>query len=169
MPRAGPRPRSWTESLQVNRSQGGQWLLDLLDLGFPACAGDRRNRYRGDRMPLTCLVEDGRIGRHRSAGARPAQCRGECLERMAEGIVDRRTLEAAVRHAVVAGRVAAHAVAVPGSVLDERTVAVRIPFIGQEVTRPLPAEDVVGRSAPGRALVILVAGEEVEEKPRVVE
>src|SRR5581483_5188196 len=39
----------------------------------------------------------------------------------------------------------------------------------EQVARLLPAKDITRRHAPGRALVILVAGEEVEEQPGVQE
>src|ERR1700733_7265764 len=49
-------------------------------------------------------------------------------------------------------------------VVEERTVARRIAFVGQEVAGPLPAENVVRRIAPRRALIGLVAGEKVQEQ-----
>src|ERR1700733_4640322 len=88
---------------------------------------------------------------------------------MAERVVDSGAFEAAVRHAIVAARVLAHAVLVPLGVVDERTVARRIAFVGQEVAGPLPAENVVRRIAPRRALIGLVAGEKVQEQRGMIE
>src|SRR5262249_49333087 len=51
----------------------------------------------------------------------------------------------------------------------ERLEAGRIALVGQQVTGTLPAEHVERRIAPRRALVGLVAREEVQEQGRVVE
>src|SRR2546425_2240963 len=71
-------------------------------------------------------------------------------------------------HAVSALLVPAGPVVVPVRVLDEllerRGVAVL-----EEVTRLLPAEDVVGGVAPRRALVVHLAHEEVQKERRLVE
>src|SRR5579871_1780818 len=88
---------------------------------------------------------------------------------MCERVIDGRVLESAVSHAVVACGIAANAVAVPLRVLHQRAEGRRVALVRQQVTGPLPTEDVVGRGAPGRALVRLVAGEEVEEQARVIE
>ena len=88
---------------------------------------------------------------------------------MPEQVIDRRALETAVGHAVVAARIAADAVAVPLRVLHQRAKARRIALVRHQIARPLPAEYVVGRIAPRRALVALVAGEEIQVQRRVVE
>src|SRR5208283_967967 len=88
---------------------------------------------------------------------------------MAERVVDGRSLEPAVRHAVVAARISADTVAIPVGVLDERAIRRRIAFIGQQIARSLPAEYVVRRIAPWRALVALVAGEKIQEKSGMIE
>src|ERR1700692_3835802 len=88
---------------------------------------------------------------------------------MAECVVDRRTLESAMRHAVVTPWILADAVFVPLGVVDQRPVARRIPFVGEQVARPLPTEYVVGGIAPGRALIGLVTGEKIQEQRGVIE
>src|SRR6202140_6022403 len=88
---------------------------------------------------------------------------------MTEPVVDRRSLESAMRHAVVAARIFAYAVFFPLSVLDQRPVARRVPLIGEQVARPLPAEYVVGGIAPRRALIGLVAGEKIQEQRGMIE
>ena len=88
---------------------------------------------------------------------------------MTEGIVDGRALETAMRHAVVATGVLADAVAFPLGVLDERLIARRIALVGQQIAGPLPAEHVVRGIAPRRALIGLIAREEIEEQARMIE
>src|SRR5580658_383072 len=136
-------------------------LLNAIDFGAPCGAADRGQRYR-DSARRTLLVGHGGIGRHRSGGARPAQRYGQCLERMAEGVIDGRAFEAAVRHAVVARRVTPDPIRLPVGLLHELAEGVSMAFIGQQVTGALPAEDIEGRGAPRSALVRLIAGEEVQ-------
>src|SRR5258707_13384720 len=87
---------------------------------------------------------------------------------MAECVVDRRTLETAMRHAVVTSRILADSVLIPLGVIDQRLVARRIPLVGVQGARALPTEDVVGGIAPWRALVGLVTGEEIQGKRGVI-
>src|SRR4030088_1264574 len=74
-----------------------------------------------------------------------------------------RRLVAAMGHAVRALLVAAGAVEVPVGRLDQLLEALRI-ALAEQITGLLPAEDVARRHAPGRAMVALVAGQEVEEE-----
>src|SRR6185437_8711018 len=88
---------------------------------------------------------------------------------MSERVVDRGSLEPAMGHAVVASGVAAHAVLVPRGVFHQGLEAARMPFVGEQVTRPLPTEEVVGWSAPRCALIGLIARQEIQEQPGVIE
>src|SRR6267142_6930786 len=85
----------------------------------------------------------------------------------AERIVNGRCFIAAMDHAVGAFLVPAGPVVIPVRVIDEllegRGVAVL-----EEVTRLLPAEDIVGGIAPRRALVIHFTHEEVQKEWRLV-
>src|ERR1700728_2175185 len=88
---------------------------------------------------------------------------------MAERVIDRGSLETTMCHAVVAARIAAHAVHVPRCIFHQRAKARRIALIGKQIARPLPAKYVVGRIAPGRALIGLVSREEIQEQRRMIE
>src|SRR5258708_1544679 len=138
---------------------------------LPAHALDLTQRDRGNRGTISGAdgVFDGQVGRHRAGDARPAHPDLQGLERMAERIVDRRALESAMRHAVVAARILADAVSFPFGVIDQRPVARRIPLIGEQIARSLPTEQVVGGIAPRRALIGLVAGEKIQEQSGMIE
>src|SRR5690606_23528604 len=45
----------------------------------------------------------------------------------------------------------------------------RVPFVDEQIARLLPAEDVVRRVRPWRALVALISGEKVEKQARLIE
>src|SRR5437879_13384214 len=64
---------------------------------------------------------------------------------------------------------AATAVSLPLGLLDELTVALRVGSVRHQVAGTLPAEDRVGGDAPGRALEVHLALQEVEVERRVVE
>src|ERR1700683_2526190 len=136
---------------------------------FTARAFDLTERDR-DTRGVTCSIGvfDRQIRRHRARDARTTHPDLQGLERMAERVVDRRTLESAMRHAVVAARVLADAVLFPLGVIDQRAVARRVSLIGEQVAGPLPAEYVVRRIAPGRALIGLIAGEKIQEQRRMI-
>src|SRR6185312_6259964 len=136
--------------------------IGALDLGY-------RHRGDGTRGSDAITIENRRIGCHRTAQPGSTQGHAERLDRMRERIVHCRALEPAMRHAVVTGGVASHAIVIPRGILHQRLECWRITLVSQQITGPLPAEDVVGRRAPGRALIILVAGEKVEEQPGVIE
>src|SRR5438874_67505 len=87
----------------------------------------------------------------------------------AERVVHGRGLVAAVDHAVTALVVAAPAaVVLPLRRLDELAKGGRVALL-QEIAGALPAEHVVRRVAPRRALEVLLAHEELEEQRRLVE
>src|SRR2546430_2354399 len=86
-----------------------------------------------------------------------------------ERVVDGRGLVAAVDHAVTALFVAAlAAVVLPLRGLHQLLERRRVAFL-KKVARTLPAEHVVGRVAPRRALEVALAHEELEEQRRLVE
>ena len=99
---------------------------------------------------------------------RPPEPNHQSLDRMGERIHCRRRLIAAMGHAVGAFLIAAGAVAVPVGALHELLEGLGVAF-AEQVARPLPAEHVAGRIAPRRALILLIAGEEIEEQGRLVE
>src|SRR3984957_17663605 len=139
-------------------------------LGLAVHVLDLAHRDGRDRRQAGSLrITDGELGRHRTGQLRAPQRSHEGLERMAERVVDGCALEAAVRHAVIAPRVLADAVALPLGVLDERLIGRSVAFVGQQIAGPLPAEHVVCRIAPRRALIGLIAGEEVQEQAGVIE
>ena len=67
-------------------------------------------------------------------------------------------------HTVVALRVAAGSVVVPGSFFHELGEARGVAFVHQQIARLLPPKDVVRRVGPWRALIGLVAGQKIEEE-----
>src|SRR3990172_3738510 len=86
-----------------------------------------------------------------------------------ERLVHGRGLEPAVDHAVLALRVAAlPPVVFPARRLQELLEALGVPFL-QQVAGALPAEHVEGWVPPGRALVVALPHEELEEERRLVE
>src|SRR5204863_15423 len=61
------------------------------------------------------------------------------------------------------------AVLVPVRALHEVLEARRVALVDEQIARPLPTEHVVGRIRPRRALIALVAGEEIDEQARLIE
>jgi hypothetical protein len=80
-----------------------------------------------------------------------------------------RRLKPAVEHAVGTFGIATQAVFLPIGFLHERLETRGIPLICQQITGPLPPEDVAGRDTPGGALVGTIAGQKVEVETGVVE
>src|SRR5262245_51638723 len=95
--------------------------------------------------------------------------RDEHILQAARRVDHRRGFVAAVNHAIAAARVTARvAVLFPLGRLDQFLERLRVTVI-EQVTRLLPAEDVVIRVAPRRALVINLAHQEFQEEDRLVE
>src|SRR6202789_4420221 len=137
---------------------------------LPAHALDlAQGNFRHRPVAQTGGVLDGQVRRDGARDSRPAHPDCQCLERVAERVVDRRALEAAMRHAVVAARVLAHAVFFPLGVLDQRSVGRRVSLVREQITGPLPTEHVIGWIAPRRALIGLVAGEKIQEQRGMIE
>src|SRR5437879_6069624 len=87
----------------------------------------------------------------------------------AERVIHGGRLVPAVHHAVAALLVAAAApVVLPAGGLEQLLEGGRVALL-EEVAGTLPAEDVVGRIAPRRALEFLLAHEELQEERRLVE
>ena len=76
---------------------------------------------------------------------------------------------AAMRHALRALRIAAVAVFVPWSIIQQLLETGCIPFIRKQIARLLPTENVACRISPGRALIVLVARKKIEIKRRVIQ
>ena len=106
--------------------------------------------------------------RHRTFGPHAADRRPNSLERIADRRVGGRRLVAAMGHAIGAFFIAAGAIAVPvgrlHQFLEDADVA-----LAQEVAGLLPTEHVAGRHAPGRAVKLLIARQEVQETAANVE
>src|SRR4029453_17574341 len=112
---------------------------------------------RGSSRPPSRAPGHG--GHHRVPESAPAP----------EGLLDRRGLEPAVDHAVAALLVAAPLpVALPARALEQLLEAPGVALL-QEAAGALPAENVEGRGPPGRALVVPLPHEELEEQRRLVE
>src|SRR5687767_5277641 len=95
---------------------------------------------------------------------RSAQLPLEHLERVGPLRVDaqrRGRLVAAVDHAVLAALVLAAAVLRPVGVVHQ-AVEAAVMLVGDEIARPLPALDVAGRVAPGRAGQLAPATQELQ-------
>jgi hypothetical protein len=74
-----------------------------------------------------------------------------------------------VHHAIAALRIAAGvAVVVPARVVDQVQEGCLVAVL-EQVARALPAEDAEGGIAPGRAVVVARAGQELEEERRLIE
>src|SRR6516225_2301602 len=131
---------------------GREFVLDMA----------REYEFRG------ALLVERNFRRHRSFGAwaehgdleRLPGVRGRCL--------GRGRLVAAMRHAVRALLVLAGAVGVPVRGFHQFVERLGVAF-AQQVAGLLPAENVAGGHAPRRAVIGLVAGEEIEEQVRVDE
>src|SRR5512134_3227773 len=108
------------------------------------------------------------LRRHRSTGPRTSQRDLERFEGPPHGIGHGGGLIAAVHHAVGALLVVARAVAIPvrrfHQIAERRGIA-----LAEEVTRPLPAENVARGISPWGATILLVAGEKVEKQCRLAE
>src|SRR5215510_14064775 len=125
----------------------------------PPTSGVQPSSVVSSVTPLPASEAPGDGGRHGVAEPTP---RGE-------GVVHGRRLVAAVHHAVAALLIsAALAVVLPARRLEQLLEGRRVALL-QEVAGPLPAEHVVGRVAPRRALEVLLAQEELQEQRRLVE
>src|SRR5712691_5868406 len=126
---------------------GGELLIDVA-------------REHELRRPL--LVE-GDFRRHRPLGARTEHGDLERLPGLRDRRLGRGRLVAAMRHAVRAFLVLAGAVGIPVRGLHQLAERLGV-ALAQEVARLLPAENVARRHAPGRAVIGLVAGKEIQEQ-----
>ncbi|KOS92276.1 hypothetical protein DM53_4518 [Burkholderia mallei] len=133
--------------------------LDLLELDFHVA----REHILG-----RTLVVDRNIRRERAFGPDAAHRHLQRLQRMRDRIHHGGGLEAAVDHAVRTLFVVADAVVVPVGRFHQLLEGLHVTFADQ-VARLLPAEHRARRVAPRRALVRLVAGEEIEEQRRLAE
>src|SRR5579862_9053360 len=87
---------------------------------------------------------------------------------MAEAVGDSRRFEAAMHHAVRALLIIADSIGVPVGFLHQLPERAGI-ALAQEIAGPLPPEDIPRGIAPGRAVVCLIAREEIEKQGRLVE
>src|SRR5690349_9606211 len=82
---------------------------------------------------------------------------------MGQRIQRRGRLVAAMRHAVGALFILAGAVGIPIGGLHQLVESLRVAF-AEQIAGLLPAEDVARGHAPRRAMIVLIAGEKVEEQ-----
>ena len=114
------------------------------------------------------LVLEGDVGDHVAFGSGLSDGRPERFQGMSDGVVDGGRLVAAMGHAVGAFFIIAGAVFVPVRGFHQFLEG-RGETLAQEIAGALPAEDIAGRVAPGRAVILLIAGEEIEIERRVAE
>ena len=81
---------------------------------------------------------------------------------MGEGMFDRGALVSAVCHAIVAFRVLTRPIAVPIGLANQFIEGIGIAFIDEQITGFLSTEDVIGRIAPWRAFIGLIAGQKIK-------
>src|SRR5438552_16658423 len=81
---------------------------------------------------------------------------------MAEAVGDRGRFEAAVHHAIRALFIVADAVGILVGFLHQLLERAD-KTLAEQITGPLPAEDVARRISPRRAVIGLIAREEIEE------
>src|SRR6476659_10073132 len=118
--------------------------------------------------PRGPLSGEWNLRRHRSVGTNAAEAKRQRLERMTNGVLNRRCLVTAVDHAVRALFVVARAVGIPVRFFHQLTKRPRIAF-AQQIAGALPAEHVPRRVAPRRTAVLLVACEEIQEQAGLAE
>ena len=83
---------------------------------------------------------------------------------MRDRVIDCRWLKAAVEHAVGTLGIATIAIIFPIRLLKKGFETWGIAFLGQQITRPLPAKDIPGRVTPRGARVGLIPRQKVEEE-----
>src|SRR5689334_16522845 len=88
--------------------------------------------------------------------------------RMLDRVDDRCAFEATMDHAILALLILPDAILVPIGAFDEFLERLHVAF-AEQVARFLPAEHATQRHRPGRALISLVAGQEIEEQGRLGE
>ncbi len=82
---------------------------------------------------------------------------------MGKRVVYRRTLVAAVCHAIVALWIATGAITLPRCFLHQCLKAIGVALVPQQIARFLPTEDIVSGVTPGSAPVGLIAGQKIEK------
>ena len=87
---------------------------------------------------------------------------------MVHGVDDGSRFEAAMHHAIGAFLVIADAVSVPVGLFHQLLEGLGI-ALAEQIAGPLPAEDGARGIAPGRAMIGLIAGQEIEEQQRLKE
>src|SRR5438552_13482314 len=87
---------------------------------------------------------------------------------MPKAVGDCRRLESAMHHAVGALLVIADAVGIPVGFLHQFLERLRVTF-AEQIARPLPSKDVARRISPGRTVIGLISGKEIEEKGGLIE
>jgi hypothetical protein len=136
--------------------------LVLFDFGELLIDVTREHELRGT------LAIERNLGRHLALGLDAADHVGERLERVLEGVLHRGRLETRMDHAVGALLVIADAVGVPIGALHQLLEGLGVAF-AEQIAGLLPAEHGAGRIAPRRAVIGLVAGQEVEEQAGLAE
>src|SRR5699024_3284673 len=110
------------------------------------------------------VIHDRQIRRHRAIYAWAAPPDFQRLERMSECVIDGCPLVTAVRHAVVALRIATDTVVIPVGILDQLPERRRIAFVDEQIAGFLPTEYIAAWHGPSRTLVRLIAADEIEKQ-----
>src|SRR6185312_11699953 len=146
--------------------RGAHLLLGGLALGMDAGHG-LLDMAREDVFGRALPVERDLLGPV-AFGGNAAHGDAERLQRVVHRVDHGCRLIAAMHHAVGAFLVVAGAVSVPIGLFHQLLEALGIAF-AQEIAGTLPAEIVARRIAPRRAVIVLVAGEEIEKERRLAE
>ena len=122
------------------------------------------------RKDVLCgpLAIERNFGAHGAFGADAAQADAQSLEGMSDGILNCGRFEAGMHHAVGALFVVAGAVGIPIGLVHQFVEGPRVAF-AEQIAGLLPAEDGARRITPRRAVVGLVAREEIEEQAGLTE
>ncbi len=147
--------------------RGGRGLpggLLLRGGGFVAAdVGELLLDLFGEDVLRRALLGHVDLRRHRTGGLDAAQRHPHRLQRVVQRSHRRRRLVAAMSHTVRALLVLAGAVGFPVRGVHQLLEGLGIAF-AEQIAGLLPAKNVARGHAPRRALVLLVAGEEVEEQ-----
>ncbi len=112
---------------------------------------------------LFCGLISNVILRHRAIGPRAPKINVKRFHGMCQSVMDRRSFETAVEHAVGAFGISIHAIVAPIGLIHQGFEAFGIAFVYQQITRLLPTEDIPCGVPPGGALISLVARQEIEK------
>ncbi len=114
------------------------------------------------------LAVERNFRRHRTLGANPAQGNLQGFHRMGDRVLNGGGFITAVDHAIGAFRIVSGAVGIPIRFLHQLAEGLGI-TLAEQIAGALPPEHGTGRIAPGRAMVLLIPRQEVEEQTGLAE